>query len=53
MSESKAVYLALPALLVACGIAAGGWFIGQGLLEARAAIIMSSRDSPNAPWPTS
>ncbi|MBV6416077.1 MAG: hypothetical protein CMLOHMNK_00607 [Steroidobacteraceae bacterium] len=37
MSESKAVYLALPALLVACGIAAGGWFIGRGLLEARAA----------------
>ncbi|MGD9596953.1 MAG: SIMPL domain-containing protein [Steroidobacteraceae bacterium] len=37
MNDTKVLHAALPALLVASGIAAGGWFIGHGLLEARAA----------------
>ncbi len=37
MNDTKAVFQLLPALLVASGIAAGGWFIGEGLLKARSA----------------
>lgn len=36
MSDPKALPGILPALFVASGIAAAGWFIGHGLLEARA-----------------
>jgi hypothetical protein len=37
MNEAKALLQPLSALLVACGLAAGGYFIGHGLLEARSA----------------
>lgn len=37
MNDTKAIFQPLSALLVAFGIAAGGWFIGHGLLEARSA----------------
>jgi len=37
MKDAKALQLPLAALLVAFGLAAGGYFIGHGLLEARAA----------------
>jgi hypothetical protein len=37
MDDTKGLHLPLSALLVAIGLAAGGYFIGHGLLEARAA----------------
>lgn len=36
MNDSKVLHALLPSLFVASGIAAGGWFVGHGLLEARA-----------------
>ena len=37
MSDTKAASLAVTGLLIAIGVAAAGWFIGHGLLEARSA----------------
>jgi hypothetical protein len=37
MSDTKATYLPVAGFIIALGLAAGGWFIGHGLLEARSA----------------